>query len=86
MSKVQRKIQFARDRGVYVFRWPAFYERAKRGIFTYRLRKFGESFGEWAVYSDGEWSPRVGFSKREAANLAYAIAIARKYRFKVTIY
>lgn len=82
MSQMQRKIQFARERGAYVFRMSEFFAKwqnhRKPHIFTYTLRDNKINRGEWAVYVDGWWSPEAGLTKREAVNLAYAAAIARR--------
>lgn len=85
MSEVQRKIQFARKRGVFVFRWPAFYKQAWDGVYIYRRAFNREEKGPWAVYVDGEWAPRVGYTKRDAVNLAYAIAVSKKFKIKVEV-
>ena len=72
MSKVQRKIQFARKRHVWVFRLPP------------DLRK--SSKVSWGVYVESEWDPRGPMTKREAKNLAYSISIAKKLVLTCTVY
>lgn len=89
MNSVKRKIQSARNRGVYVFKMPAHLhrvrvavERATHGRYTTRQAEVQEK--AWAVYVEGEWYPRIGLSKREAANLAYAISVSKNVELEVT--
>lgn len=85
MSKLQQKIQRARSKGVYVFKWPSYKERRRAGDTTWVEDGIDLSNGRiWAVYAEGEFYPRVGFTKREAVNLAYAISIAKQVEIEVT--
>jgi hypothetical protein len=70
-SKTQRKIQFARERQVFVFRLPRdWWESSKKS---------------WGVYAEGEWSPRGPMTRRAAKNLAYAISVSKKVELIVTM-
>lgn len=71
-SKMQQRIQHARDREVFVFRVPP------------ELRVNNRI--SWTVYVNGEWSYRGCMTKREAKNLAYAISISKKTVLTVTVY
>lgn len=83
MSKLSLKIQKARSRGVHVFKWSGYVERQPKDavwagdVDNTKLEK------DWAIYVEGEWYPRVGLTKREAANLAYAISISKKLKLEV---
>jgi hypothetical protein len=69
MSKTQRKIQFARERNVWVFRLP-------RDLWK-------TSKESWGVYVETEWEPRGPMTRRAAKNLAYAISISKKHKLEV---
>lgn len=89
MSRLKNKIQTARNRGVYVFKLPAHLVRVRRAVEAetkgrMTTRSVSMKRDEWAVYVEGEWSPRIGLSKREAVNLAYAISLSKKVEIEVT--
>lgn len=99
MSKVNRKIQRARERGVYVFHWNKF-----MGTCGWIVSPYGKKYheqrahlhitqltldnprgtGQYAIYVEGEVYPMTGLTKRQAANLAFAIS-AKKPQLTVTI-
>lgn len=70
MSKVQQRIQHARERGCFVFRLP------REQWVTNRI--------SWTVYVDGEHSPRGPMTRRTAKNLAYAISVSKHLKLEVT--
>lgn len=89
MSKLKQKIQSARARGVYVFKLPShvnrvrnLIERETRGRMSTRKSLINQK--EWAVYVEGEFYPRINLTKREAANLAYAISISKKIEIEIS--
>lgn len=71
MSKLQRKIQFCAEKGVYVFRYPVIPEN-------------GNFPNTWAVHVEGAFSPIFNLTKRQAVNIAYSAAIDKKVKLKVT--
>jgi hypothetical protein len=84
VSKLKRKVQFARERGVHVFRWSSYAGRQPEDTVWAGDVGNGKLQKDWAIYAEGEWYPRVGLTKREAVNLAYAISIAKKLKLEVT--
>jgi len=87
MSKLSQKIAKAHKRGVHVFKWPAYVGRQPDGTVWAGDIDNEQLTGKkvWAVYAEGEWYPRVGFTKREAANVAYATSISKKIKLEVTL-
>lgn len=71
VSRVQQKIQKARERDVFVFRLPRDHWESNRL--------------SWGLYAEGEWSFRGPMSHRAAKNLAYAISISKKVELVVTM-
>lgn len=55
---------------------------ASRGVYSF---PWPDETGKrkWCVYAEGEFYPRCGFTKREAANLAYAISIAQNVELTI---
>ena len=84
MSKLKQKIQKARDRGVYVFKWSSYVDRQPEDTYWAGDVDNASLQKDWAIYVEGEWYPRVGLTKREAANLAYAISISKAVELEVT--
>lgn len=99
MSRVQQKIQSARERGVYVFHWAKFvdtggwiisvhgkkYHKQRSHVYVSQLTVDNpEGTGQYAVYVEGEAYPRTGMTKRQAANLAYAISVAKSPQLTIT--
>lgn len=92
MSNLQRKMQYAREKGVYVFKLPAHIRRVRRAVeeetsgrMTTRMVKITDT-KEWAVYVEGEWSPRISLTKREAVALAYSLSNAPKPKLEINVY
>lgn len=85
MSKLKQKIQKARERKVYVFRWSSYAGRQPEDTYWAGDAGNGKLQKDWAIYAEGEWYPRVGLTKREAANLAYAISVSKKVKLEVTL-
>lgn len=71
MSYLKRKIAKAASKGCLVINWAKFTGRQQER-------------GDYAVLVLTEWYPRIGFSKREAANLAYSISISKRQKLEVT--
>lgn len=71
VSRVQQKIQSARERDVWVFRMPRDW--------------WVSSKVSWGVYASGEFTPRGPMTRRAAKNLAYAISVAKKVELIVTM-
>lgn len=69
-SKMQQRIQHARDKGCYVYRFPPEHRRSNRI--------------SWGVFVDDEWDFRGPMTKREAKNLAYAISISKHIKLEVS--
>lgn len=69
-SKMQKRIQHARERGCFVIHLPVECRDSNRLAYT--------------VFVEGECSLRHPMSHRAAKNLAYAISIAKQHRLEVT--
>lgn len=92
MSKLQRKIQFAKQRGIRVANLKTPLNMKEKVIRHHKGFKFASSRplhhvyrirsgydpkvtgNWWAVMIDGSIYPTVGYTKREAVAVAYALA------------
>lgn len=71
-SKMQQRIQHARDRDVWVFKLPRQLWKSRRECYS--------------VYAEGAWTHSTPMTHRQAKNLAYSISIAKKVTLEVTVF
>lgn len=85
MSRLQQKVQFARQKGLHVFNYKKLRQRRLRGFVRQHLNRVyiahgDDSKGDWAVMAENRWYPIVGLSYRQAVALAYSHAIKGNYK------
>ena len=79
MSKLSRKIQFARDRGIHVFDARGKVSPVRSG--SHYVLRFPKGFNPrdtnrwWTVMINGDFYPVTGYTHRQAVNTAYALAL-----------